>query len=195
MRLFKLTEDQSPKWLGVILSLILLMFATRGAHVSGFNTLPEASWMVFFIAGLLLPTWSLAAFLGLAVGIDAYAFTFGGVPGTCLSVAYAMLIPAYSVMWIVGRLVQPYFESTVTGHGVTFMAAMLATAACELISSGSFYLWSGLFEPTWAEFLAREMQYAPAAFASSAFWAVAFIASHGLYCRYQHAKATGELTT
>jgi hypothetical protein len=75
------------------------------------------------------------------------------------------------------------------------MAAMLATAACELISSGSFYLWSGLFEPTWAEFLAREMQYAPAAFASSAFWAVAFIASHGLYCRYQHAKATGELTT
>jgi hypothetical protein len=181
--------------IAIAIGLCVAMLITRGSHASGWNTLPEASWMVFFIAGLLLPTWSLAAFLGLAVGIDAYAFTFGGVPGTCLSVAYAMLIPAYSVMWIAGRLVQPYFESTVTGHGVTFMAAMLATAACELISSGSFYLWSGLFEPTWAEFLAREMQYAPAAFASSAFWAVAFIASHGLYCRYQHAKATGELTT
>jgi hypothetical protein len=181
--------------IAITIGLCVVMLITRGSHVSGWNALPEASWMVFFIAGLLLPRWSLAAFLGLAVGIDAYAFTFGGVPGTCLSVAYAMLIPAYSVMWIAGRLVQPYFESTVTGHGVTFTAAMLATAVCELISSGSFYLWSGLFEPTWAEFLAREIQYAPAAFASSAFWAIAFIASHRLYCRYQHVKATGELTT
>lgn len=181
--------------IAITIGLCVAMLITRGSHVSGWNALPEASWMVFFVAGFLLPRWSLAAFLGLAVGIDAYAFTFGGVPGTCLSVAYAMLIPAYSAMWVTGRLVQPYVESTVTGYGVTFMAAMLATAVCELISSGSFYLWSGLFEPTWAEFLAREAQYAPAAFASSAFWTVAFIAAHGLYHRYQLAKATGELAS
>lgn len=165
----------------IALCLSALMLLTRGAHFSGFNALPEASWMIFTAAGILLPMWSFGWFMGLAVGIDAYAFTFGGVPGTCLSVAYAMLIPAYASMWAAGRLVTPYLNGSIVSYGMLFMAAMVGTAVCELISSGSFYLWSGLFEPTWAEFVAREIQYAPAAFASSAFWAVAFIAGLMVY--------------
>ena len=175
------------------LGLGILMLATRGAHFSGFNALPEASWMIFMAAGILLPMWSFAWFMGLAVGIDAYAFTFGGVPGTCLSVAYAMLVPAYASMWGAGRLVKPYLNGSMVSYGMVFMAAMVGTAICELISSGSFYLWSGLFEPTWAEFVAREMQYAPAAFASSAYWAVAFIVASALHRMYQQAKATTPL--
>ena len=54
-----------------------------------------------------MSAWSFAWFMSLAIGIDAYAFTFGGVPGTCFSIAYSMLIPAYFSMWMAGRLSKP----------------------------------------------------------------------------------------
>lgn len=177
----------------VIIALSGLMLLTRGTHFSGVNALPEASWMIFMAAGTLLPMWSFAWFMGLAVGIDAYAFTFGGVPGTCLSVAYAMLVPAYAAMWAAGRWVKPHLNASFAGYGMFFAVAMVGTAVCELISSGSFYLWSGLFEPTWAEFVAREIRYAPAVFASSAFWAIALIVASALHRMYQQAKESTPL--
>ena len=67
--------------------------------------------MTFMVAGALLPVWSFAWFMSIAVVIDAYAFTFGGVPGTCLSFAYSMLIPAYFSMWIAGRLSRPHLTA------------------------------------------------------------------------------------
>ena len=106
----------------LIVAISLLMLLTRGAHFSGFNALPEASWMIFMVAGVLLPTSSFAWFMSLAIGIDAYAFTFGGVPGTCFSIAYSMLIPAYFSMWVAGRLAKPYFSCNLSG-----LAASLAS--------------------------------------------------------------------
>ena len=173
----------------LILTLTLVMGLTRGSHFSGFDALPEASWMTFMIAGALLPLWSFAWFMSLAVLIDAYAFTFGGVPGTCLSFAYGMLIPAYFSMWVAGRLSKFYLTGEPAGFAVFFGFAMLGTAFCELISSGSFYLWSGNFEPTLSEFLSRELEYAPATFSSSAYWAVAFTVSSVVYHAYQKARA------
>jgi hypothetical protein len=177
----------------LLISLSILMLTTRGAHFSGMNALPEASWMIFMVAGTLLPAWSFAWFMSLAVGIDAYAFTFGGVPGTCLSIAYGMLIPAYFSMWMAGRLAKPYFTGNLSGFAVFFGFAMAGTFVCELISSSSFYLWSGNFEPTFAEFITRELAYAPAAFASSAYWAVAFIVGTAVYRLYQQTKAPAAL--
>jgi hypothetical protein len=164
--------------------LTLLMLLTRGTHFSGLSSLPEASWMIFMAAGTLLPAWSFAWLMSLAVGIDAYAFTFGDIPGTCLSLAYAMLIPAYLSMWVAGRLTRPYLNGRFSGFAMFFGFAMGATLICELISSGSFYLWSGNFEPTVAEFISRELQYAPAVFSSSAYWAIAFIGATALYRSY-----------
>lgn len=178
----------------LIIASSVLMLLTRGAHFSGFNALPEASWMIFMVAGILLPYWSFAWFMSLAIGIDAYAFTFGGVPGTCFSVAYSMLIPAYFSMWMAGRLSKPFFSSNLAGFAVFFGFAMVGTFVCELISSGSFYLLSGNFEPTLAEFVSRELAYAPAAFSSSAYWAVAFIVGTAIYRIYQQAKAPNALS-
>ena len=134
------------------------MSLTRGSHFSGLNALPESSWMTFMVAGrALLPVWSFAWFMSIA-GIDAYAFTFGGVPGTCLSFAYSMLIPAYLSMWIAGHLL----NHTLTGHlpwlrGILWIRAV-GTFVRELISSGSFYLWSGNFENNF-EFMSRELNW------------------------------------
>ena len=177
-----------------LLILSALMLLTRGSHFSGMNALPEASWMIFMVAGTLLPAWSFAWFMSLAVGIDAYAFTFGGVPGTCFSVAYSMLVPAYFSMWMAGRLTKPYFNANLSGSAAFFSFAMAGTFVCELISSGSFYLWSGNFEPTMVEFITRELQYAPAVFASSAYWAVAFIVASALYRLYSQVKSPEALS-
>ena len=169
--------------------LTLLMLLTRGTHFSGLSSLPEASWMIFMAAGTLLPAWSFAWLMSLAVGIDAYAFTFGDIPGTCLSLAYAMLIPAYLSMWVAGRLARPYINGRFSGLAMFFGFAMGATLICELISSGSYYLWSGNFEPTVAEFFNRELQYTPAVLASSAYWSVAFIGTTALHRIYQQTKS------
>jgi hypothetical protein len=188
----KLSTNRTSITLVCLLSL--LMYTSRGAHFSGFDSLPEASWMIFMVAGTLLPAWSFAWFMSLAVGIDAYAFTFGGVPGTCFSVAYSMLVPAYFSMWMAGRLTKPYFNANLSGSAAFFSFAMAGTFVCELISSGSFYLWSGNFEPNMVEFITRELQYAPAVFASSAYWAVAFIVARALYRLYSQVKSPEALS-
>jgi hypothetical protein len=188
----KLSTNRTSITLVCLLSL--LMYTSRGAHFSGFDSLPEASWMIFMVAGTLLPAWSFAWFMSLAVGIDAYAFTFGGVPGTCFSVAYSMLVPAYFSMWMAGRLTKPYFNANLSGSAAFFSFAMAGTFVCELISSGSFYLWSGNFQPTMVEFITRELQYAPAVFASSAYWAVAFIVVSALYRLYSQVKSPEALS-
>ena len=183
-------ETSDQRIVSTVAILSVLMLATRGAHFSGLQALPEASWMIFMIAGLLLPSWFFIWFMALAVGIDAYAFSFGGLPGTCFSVAYGMLIPAYFSMWIAGRLVALHFASNVTGLAGFFIYAMAGTLTCELISSGSFYLLSGNFEPTVREFVSRELRYAPATISSSAFWAVVFVASVTLWRLYRQTKST-----
>lgn len=177
-----------------VTALSVLILMTRGSHFSGFHALPEASWMIFMAAGTILPAWSFAWFMSLAVGIDAHAFTFGSTPGTCLSLAYAMLIPAYFSMWTAGRLAKPYLNNRFSGFASFFGIAMAGTFVCELISSGSFYLWSGNFEPTFSEFISRELTYAPAAFSSSAYWAVAFIVGATVYRIYRKEKSSDALT-
>jgi hypothetical protein len=179
---------EKKNFISITIGLSVLMLLTRGSHFSGLNALPESSWMVFMAAGVLLPSWSFAWFMLLAVGIDCYAFTVGGVPGTCFSIAYCMLVPAYFSMWMAGRLVKPYFDGNLSGFVIFCGFAMVGTLACELISSGSFYLLSGDFEPSIAEFISREIKYAPAAFASSGYWTVAFIVGSALYSMCQRAK-------
>ena len=87
-----------------------------------------------------------------------------------------------------------YLNGHLSGFAMFFGFAMVGTFVCELISSGSFYLWSGNFEPTMAEFVSRELMYAPAAFSSSAYWAVALIVVSALYRMYAQAKAPEALS-
>ena len=178
----------------VVLVLTLLMIVTRGSHFSGISSLPEASWMIFMVAGLLFPIFSFIWFMSLAVAIDTYAFTFGGISGTCFSIAYGMLIPAYFSMWTAGRIAKAYVTGSILGYIAFFGLALCGTFVCELISSGSFYLWSGNFEPTLMEFFAREQIYAPAMFATSAFWATAFVAMNTI-CRIYIKSRQAEVLT
>jgi hypothetical protein len=148
----------------VALLLALLMLATRGHHDFTPVNLPDASWAIFFLAGLYLPWRSaFAALFLLAAGMDYVAITWGGVSSFCVTDAYLFLVPAYGALWFAGR---SYHSRTEPGGRDLIPLTLLAlagTLGCELISSGGFYFFSGRFvDPTLGEFAGRLVKYLPA---------------------------------
>lgn len=155
------------------IALAALMLATRGQHFPTVKqVLPSASWAVFFLAGVYLrPAWVLAALFGLASFLDFAAINWQGVSDYCVSPAYIALIPAYAVLWFGGRWFAGHYS--VKPVALLWLAAsvLVSVFVCELISSGSFYFFSGRFaEPTLAEFAGRIAKYFPAFLGSTAFW-------------------------
>ncbi len=154
------------------IALALLIVATRGQHFATLQSLPGASWAVFFLAGVYLrPVWVLPGLLALTWLLDFAAFTWGGASGFCLTPAYVFLLPAYSALWFAGRWYagQHRFEWPTL---LPLAIGMLAGAAvCELFSSGGFYFFSGRFaEPTFAEFGTRLVKYFPGDLQSLVFY-------------------------
>src|SRR3990172_1025216 len=148
--------------MGIVLAI--LMIATRGHHFAiAKQILPSASWAVFFLAGVYLrPTWVLAGLFGLASFLDFAAIGWAGVSDYCMSPAYVALIPAYGALWLAGR----WYAGRYTFKLATLLplaaAALAGIAISEVISSGSFYFFSGRFaETTFAGFGARVLQNGP----------------------------------
>ena len=154
-------SDQSSWRVGG--ALALLMAATRSHHFATPTALPDASWAVFFLAGAWLasPRW-FVALLALAVGIDAYAVGVAGVPGYCVTPAYAALLPSYLLLWVAGRGVASR-QASVPADVARWALALCASAAlAELCASGAFYAFGGRFgAPTLAGFLQRELVFFP----------------------------------
>ena len=85
--------------LAVGLALAGLMALTRGQHLGALGFAPDASWAVFFLAGVYLePLWALPALMLLAFFLDLAAVTWGGVDGFCLTPAYLALVPAHALL-------------------------------------------------------------------------------------------------
>lgn len=155
------------------IALAALMLATRGQHFPTVKqVLPSASWAVFFLAGVYLrPAWVLAALFGLASFLDFAAINWQGVSDYYVSPAYIALIPAYAALWFGGRWFAGHYS--VKPVALLWLAAsvLVSVFVCELISSGSFYFFSGRFaEPTLAEFAGRIVKYFPAFLGSTTFW-------------------------
>ena len=102
---FRFNFDDSSgtmhKWI-IVAALASVMGVTRLGHFGEFAGLPDASWAVFFLAGLWLADMVLfGAFFLLAWIIDLAAVALG-TPADCFSPAYLFLIPAYGSLWIAG---------------------------------------------------------------------------------------------
>lgn len=147
--------------IGVVLAL--LMAITRGVHAAPLNMLPEASWAVFFLAGVFLrPAWVLPLLLIEAALLDFAAINFQNVSSFCMSPAYIALIPAYGALWLVGRWFSGKLDVSVKGIALLAAAVIGSAAIAELISSGSFYFFSGRFSDTsLAGFAPRFVKYFP----------------------------------
>jgi len=145
-----------------LIAFTLLMLVTRSHHIATQLHLPDASVALFFLGGLLMQRrWGYLGVMMIAAGIiDYWAINLNGVSSFCVTPAYLMLVPTYALLWCGGdwvarrgHLLMPSLVSSL----------LLTTFAANLISSGSFYFFSGRFaETSVLEFLQRTLQYAPA---------------------------------
>ena len=129
--------------LGVFLALALVMALTRVHH---FETLPDASWAIFFLAGFWLRgawRWAFPLLLAEAVLVDYLVITRLGIPfwsHYCVSPAYGCLVAAYGALWLGGSWLAARRAGTgwsMLGLGVA--ALLVSEGVCFLISNGSFY--------------------------------------------------------
>src|SRR5258705_3999482 len=97
--------------------------------------------------------WVFPALFVTAALLDFAAVTWGGVSSFCISPAYGFLVPAYGALWFAGRryaaAYRPRWSTVLTLGGYLVVGA----AACELLSSGGFYFFSGRFaQPAFSTF-------------------------------------------
>lgn len=149
----------------IMAALMLLMAATRFNHFGSAVAMPDASYAVFFLAGLYLGrvrgALALLALLMLeAALVDFYAINFREISGWCVTSAYAFLVFAYGALWFVGRWYAA--RHAVSGRGLLglLMAAAVAGSAAFVIANVSFYLLAGYLEQmsVW-QYIASVAQY------------------------------------
>lgn len=174
----------------VILAIVLsiLMWVTRDHHVVTLTHLPDASWAIFFLLGFYFrQRMMLPAFLALAALADYFAITQFGIDEYCVTAAYTFLLPAYFSLWLAGRWYAARHQFHARSLPLFVAAAVAGTAACELISSGSFYFLGGRFADTsLTEFSSRLMQYFPGNLASVALYLGVAALIHVLIVNAQH---------
>jgi hypothetical protein len=157
------TESVSARAWGLAALLALAMVLTRLGHFGELSRLPDASWAVFFIGGLMLrDARAFAAFFGLAWMVDLGAMTLG-TPVDCFGVAYLFLAPSYALLWWAGRAM-----STVVDAGVVRALPRLAltlsaavTGAFVVSNIGYFGFSGGFGSMPALEYASRVMQYLP----------------------------------
>lgn len=123
----------------VALALGLVMFVTRVGHFGEYGGPPDASWAVFFLAGLWLrDARMLPAFFALGWGADLAAFSLG-TPNVASSPAYLFLLPAYGALWAAGQWVGSRAEHRLPRVAV----AVLGSAAVAFaVANLGMYLFS-----------------------------------------------------
>lgn len=160
-----MTFTKTGQRLLLLVIFALLMLVTRSHHIATPLHLPDASVALFFLAGLFLRgRWGYLATMMIAAGaIDYWAINYNGVSSFCVSPAYMMLVPTYALLWFGGSWVSRRVEA---GHRLVPAAAgsiLVSGFAAHLLSSGSFYFFSGVFaDTTLLHFAERTLQYAPA---------------------------------
>jgi hypothetical protein len=88
-------------------ALLLLMIVTRVHHFGDGFHLPDASWAVFFLLGWIgQRARALVVFFVVACALDLWVVNQAAVPADCLSWGYGFLLPAYSVLWLAGRILR-----------------------------------------------------------------------------------------
>jgi hypothetical protein len=174
-----LSSASTAPWL-LSIALLLLLIGTRSQfvvehlHFSPALRAPDATLAVFFLAGLWIASAPYAAvLLGAAALADQIAFA-GGVPDWCFTAAYVCLIPAYLTMWFAGRICRGVDFMSPAGASKLIGVLVVACFIEFVISSGSFFLWSGYFPamPA-AEYWSKTIGYYP----SYLGWAAVYVAA------------------
>lgn len=164
--------------LSVFAALAVVMLVTRTHSLSQYVHVPDTSLASFFVAGFYIRSrLAMPALFALGFVIDVAVIYGLGGSGFCFTPAYAMLLPAYGVMWAAGRFAAARLHGSLPQIAVLFAAAVVGS---ELLSSGGFYFLGGRFaDPTLAGFLPRIARYLPTTLLSALTWGAVAACCHG----------------
>ncbi len=122
-------------------SLMFLMLLTRGGHLLTSVSLPDASFALFLIGGMLLkkPKWFISLFV-FSIAIDLVTLSVNNNYQISINLGYLGLLPSYAIMWFIGSSI------TNTKSLLKFISfSLLATFTAFLISTQTYNLLSGTF--------------------------------------------------
>jgi len=171
--------------LGALAATILL---TRVKHFGWAFTPPDTTLAVLFLGGLWVRSvWTFPVLLATAALADQIAFQ-QGVSDWCVTPAYPWLIPAYACMWLAGIACRKLDWRTPAGIATGSAYLAVAIAVEFVISSGSFFLFSGYFPEMRApQYWASTIRYFPS-YAGLSFGYVAAAVAGAMALRHLLAK-------
>ena len=126
-------------------ALTMLMVLTRAGHLGTAWSLPDASWSVLYLAGFYFGSqwrWALPFLLCTAAAVDFVLIRDFGVSSYCVTVAYAFMLPAYSMLWLGGAWLRRTYRHEPRDFLRCAMSFALAASLCFLVTDASFY-WLG----------------------------------------------------
>jgi hypothetical protein len=168
------SKDISSKHLAIAAALAFFMLLTRGSHVLTQVALPDASLALLLIGGLYLrkAVW-LVGFVMLATAIDFSAAAIDSLQAYCLTIGYWGMLPTYAAMWLAGVWLGKQSNGL---DALKFsLAAVVSTLAAFVISTQTYYLFSGRFpNHGLVETMQYGWNYLPSYLAYTAMYLVAF---------------------
>ncbi len=167
-------KPQISKSLIIVGVLAFLMLLTRGSHVMTHVALPDASLALLLIGGLLLrkAVWFVLLVV-LATAIDFGAAAIDSIQAFCLTDGYWGMLPTYAAMWLAGIWLGK--QSNALDVLKYAVASLLATFLAFVISTQTYYLFSGRFPSEGIiESLQHGWEYLPAYMGYTAMYLVGF---------------------
>ena len=130
--------------IGSLVSLAIVMFLTRGSHITTLYALPDASLALFLIGGIYLRQvkFFIALFL-VGLFIDFGAAALDPKLGFCLTKGYWGLIPTYAVLWVCGFDLNQ--RERLQKLSVFIPNVSIAIVLAFIISTQTYYLFSERF--------------------------------------------------
>ena len=153
--------------IGSIVSLAIVMFLTRGSHITTLYALPDASLALFLIGGIYLRQvkFFIALFL-VGLFIDFGAAALDPKLGFCLIKGYWGLIPTYAVLWICGFYLTQ--RERLQKLSVFIPIVSIAIVLAFIISTQTYYLFSERFgNPNLLKSIFHGWEYFPQYFMAS----------------------------
>jgi hypothetical protein len=153
--------------IGSIVSLAIVMFLTRGSHITTLYALPDASLALFLIGGIYLRQvrFFIALFL-VGLFIDFGAAALDPKLGFCLTKGYWGLIPTYAVLWVCGFYLNQ--RERLQKLSVFIPIVSIAIVLAFIISTQTYYLFSERFgNPNLLKSIFHGWEYFPQYFMAS----------------------------
>ena len=155
----------------ILTFLIFLMLLTRGDHLLTSVSLPDASFALFLIGGILLkkPKWFISLF-AFSVLIDLVTLSMNITYQIPINLGYLGLLGSYGIMWLFGSHIAH------TKSFSKFLAfSVLATLIAFLISTQTYNLLSGTFpDITIKQSIQTGWEYLPQSFIYTISYLVAY---------------------